>query len=155
MNNKGVDNKDALLVMALQDGIPITSRPYKNIAERLGISEDEVTFRLRKLKKIGLIKRVDLRVNLKKIGLASTLVACKINRKKILKAKDIIANCKNATHNYLRKHNLNMWFTLSAESPDALSKLLAKLRQELNTDKLLNFQTKKIFKLEFRLNIWP
>lgn len=148
-----MDNKDKLLVMALQDGLPITARPFKNVAEKLCMREDEAILRLKRLKKTGLVKRVDFRVNFKKIGLVSTLVACRVPRKKIPEAKEIISDCKNVTHNYLRKDNLNMWFTLSAESPEALRILLFKLKQRLKADKLLTLQTKKIFKLDFRLNI--
>lgn len=153
MRKKRIDDKDRKLIMMLQANIPITTRPYKGIADRLGISENEVILRLKKLKKTGLLKRIDFSFNLKEIGLVSTLVACRIPKRKVSKAKDIILTCKNVTHNYLRKHELNMWFTLTARSYSGLCGLLTGLKEKLKVDKLLSFPTKKIFKLGLRLDV--
>lgn len=152
MNKKYIDNKDKKLIMMLQKGIPITIKPYKDISDTLGIGEDELILRLKKLKNIGLVKRIDFRVNLKKIGFVGTLVACRIPHTEIPRAKDIILNCKNVTHNYLRKHKLNMWFTLTAPSSAALSELLTKLKEKLKINKILSLKTKKIFKVGLCLN---
>lgn len=151
--SKHIDDKDRKLVIMLQEGIPITTRPYKDMADTVGISEDELILRLKRLKETGLIKRIDFRVDLKRMGFVSTLVACRIPEREIPRAKDIILNCENVSHNYLRKHELNMWFTLSAPSFDVLDNLLARLKEKLNVDKILSFQTTKMFKLGFRLNV--
>lgn len=148
-----MDSKDRKLILALQEGIPIASKPYRVIGVRLGASEEEVISRVKKLKDTGLIKRIDLRVDLKRVGFVTTLVACKIPDKEIRKAKDVILNYRNVTHNYLRKHELNMWFTLNAASLDKLRDLLADLKKVLKVERMLSFQTKNKFKLRFHLAV--
>ncbi|MEE8360158.1 MAG: AsnC family transcriptional regulator [Candidatus Omnitrophota bacterium] len=148
-----MDKTDGKLIIALQEGMPIISRPYKEMADRLGISEDEAITRVKKLKEAGLIKRIDFRLDLKRMGLATTLVACKIPEREIQRAKEIILNCGNVTHNYLRDHDLNMWFTLSAASTDRLRDLLVGLKERLKADRMLSLQTKNVFKLGFRLKV--
>ncbi len=49
---------DRDLVIATQEGLPIVERPYQVIADQLGISEDEVMFRLEKMKDCGVIRRI-------------------------------------------------------------------------------------------------
>lgn len=49
---------DRDLVIATQEGLPIVERPYQVIADQLGISEDEVMFRLEKMKECGVIRRI-------------------------------------------------------------------------------------------------
>jgi DNA-binding Lrp family transcriptional regulator len=153
MNNKTIDNTDRELIIALQKGLPITSRPYKEVANRFKLSEDDVIARVSKLKSMELIKRIDFRLDLKKAGVATTLIACKIPEDKIQDAKNIILNCKNVSHNYLRKHDFNMWFTLSADSAEKLDELLTDLKNKLDAEGFLSFPTKNVFKLGFRLNV--
>ncbi len=153
MNIRPMDDKDRELVVMLQEGMPITPRPYSDMARKIGISEDELFSRAKKLKDAGIVKRRDLRLDLKKIGLVTTLVACKIPGTEIQRAREVILNCQNVTHNYLRKHDLNMWFTLYAASEDELQSLLAGLKNELKADRMLSLETKEVFKLKFRLNM--
>ena len=148
-----VDDKDRQLLKRLQEGIPVATRPYKEMADILGIAEDELILRLKRLKERGLIKRIDFRLNLQGLGFSSTLVAWRVPKKDIPKAKEIISSCKNVTHNYLRQHELNMWFTLSAASRDKLQELLASLKERVKPEQMLSFQTEKTVKLGFCLNV--
>ncbi len=148
-----MDNIDKRIIIALQKGLPLTPRPYSEMAHKIGVSEDEIILRVKRLNQAGLIKRIDLRLDLKKMGFVTTLVACKVPGEEIRRAKDIILNCGNVTHNYLRNHEFNMWFTLCANSIEMLQSLLVELKKRLKVQQLLSFQTKNVFKLEFNLNV--
>lgn len=148
-----MNNTDRKILTLLQEGIPITKRPYKDIAYMLGIPEDEIISRAKRLRYTGLIKRVGFSINLKKMGFVSTLVGCKIPIREIPRAKDIIMDYNNITHNYLRKHELNMWFTINAPSSATLGRMLTKLKKKLNANKVLSLKTLRIFKRDFRLNV--
>lgn len=50
-------NDDLRLVAAIQDGLPLTARPYAAVGERLGMSEGEVIERIRRLRDSGVFKR--------------------------------------------------------------------------------------------------
>jgi len=59
---------DLQLITAVQEGLPITSRPYAHIAKQLGLEETEIIARLSKLKQDGLIKRLGVIVKHRRLG---------------------------------------------------------------------------------------
>jgi len=147
------DIKDKRVLMALQGSIPISDRPFKEMADSVGLDEDDLIERVNRLKDTGLLKRIDFRLNFDKLGIASTLVGCRIPEDELDRAKETISACRNITHNYLRKHRLNMWFTLSAVSEEALNSLLAKLRNDLGVDEMISFPTRNRLKMGFSLDV--
>ena len=148
-----IDAKDRQVLTALQAGIPISDRPFKDMAAGVGIDEDDLINRIAGFKETGILKRIDFRLNFDKLGIASTLVGCRISADKLARAKETIAACRNVTHNYLRKHRLNMWFTLSAISEEKLTSLLAKLRNDLGADEMISFPTRNRLKSGFGLDV--
>jgi DNA-binding Lrp family transcriptional regulator len=52
-----LDNLNQQLLAQLANGLPICSRPYLEVGERLGMSEIEVIERLKQLQSGGIIKR--------------------------------------------------------------------------------------------------
>ena len=147
------DAKDRRVLTALQDGIPISNRPFKDMADSVGLDEDDLIKRVNRLKDTGLLKRIDFRLNFDELGIASTLVGCRMPENRLDRAKETISACRNITHNYLRKHRLNMWFTLSATSTEALNSLLTKLRADLGADEMISFPTRNRLKLGFNLDV--
>ncbi|MBF0494521.1 MAG: Lrp/AsnC family transcriptional regulator [Candidatus Omnitrophica bacterium] len=143
------------ILLRVQEGIPINTRPYKALAVKMGLTEKEVIDRLKRLKKNGLLKKIDMSFDTRKLGLSSTLVGCEIPKKSIAKAAKIIFRNDKISHNYLRDHELNMWFTLTCGSPGELKKELAKLKKELGVGRMVSLPTEKMYKLKMRLNAIP
>ena len=52
-----MDETDVELLKLVQDGIPLTHSPFRRLAAELGISEQEVVDRLKRLQKAGKIRR--------------------------------------------------------------------------------------------------
>lgn len=63
-----IESIDRQLIEALEAGLPLISRPYALIGQRLEMSEAEVISRLTQLKQQGLIKRLGVIVNHRRIG---------------------------------------------------------------------------------------
>jgi DNA-binding Lrp family transcriptional regulator len=66
-----VTETDRLILAALEGGLPLTSHPYREIAERLGLSEEELIGRLRALVEDGVVKRLGLIVRHHELGYAA------------------------------------------------------------------------------------
>ena len=49
---------DRKLIVATQEGLPLTPRPYLEIAEQLGVTEDEVITRMQRMQDMGVIRRI-------------------------------------------------------------------------------------------------
>ena len=64
----GIDVIDRALLLALQDGLPLTPRPYQVIGGRVGLTEDETLQRLSRLLVQGVIKRLGVIVRHRELG---------------------------------------------------------------------------------------
>jgi DNA-binding Lrp family transcriptional regulator len=97
-----MDNTDKKLLDIIQDEFPLTSEPYREIASLLGVSEEEVILRLRKLKDKGIIRRIGAIFDSKKLGYCSTLCAMKVPAQRVDEVAQIVNEYPGVTHNYLR-----------------------------------------------------
>ncbi len=118
---------DIQLCNILQQGLPISWRPFQHIADRLNITEQEVIRRTQQLKEAGIIRRIGAVINYRSLGRVSTLVTAHVPQKKI----NMVASAVNAltcvSHNYLRENNYNMWFTMQGSSADEIQAILKNL----------------------------
>lgn len=67
MNNSGSD-PDFGIVRATQAGLPLVSEPYAEIAARVGVSEEEVISRLKRMLQDGRIRRIGAVPNHYRLG---------------------------------------------------------------------------------------
>ena len=63
-----IEHQDALLLAQLAEGLPICSRPYAVMGERIGLSELDVIERIAYLQKTGMIKRLGIIVRHATLG---------------------------------------------------------------------------------------
>lgn len=152
-NNHFDDDLDRLLINRLQTDFPVSARPYRDIGEEMGLSEDEVIERLARLKKSGVIRRIGANMAPKKIGYTSTLCAAKVDPDQIDRFAEIVNRNPGVTHNYIRKHDYNVWFTVIAPSMDDIERFLEDVKQETGVADIINMPATKVFKLraEFTL----
>jgi len=124
-----MDEIDKRLLNDFQRDFPLCSRPYRELANRLGIAEEDVLARLDRLKVSGHVSRIGGIVKPGAIG-ASTLAALKVPEKDIEHVAGYINQREDVNHNYLREHDYNMWFVLNTSSKAALDKAVAEIEQE-------------------------
>lgn len=63
-----LDSIDQELIACIQNGLPITVRPYAEISQRTGMSEEDIIDRIAQLKEKGLIKRFGVVVRHHELG---------------------------------------------------------------------------------------
>ncbi|MCX7927048.1 MAG: Lrp/AsnC family transcriptional regulator [Candidatus Omnitrophica bacterium] len=144
---------DKLILKKLQDNFPLVSRPYQEVAACFGLSEDELIWRLRRLKKKGIIRYVGAVFDTRRLGLSSALVAVKIEGKKLKKAVRLINSFEEVTHNYLRQGPYNVWFTLTATSKKRLNAIVNQIKQKLSIKEILVLYSLKVYKIDARFEI--
>lgn len=142
------------LCQILQDGIPICDRPFEQIATKLGTTEQKVIELIKDLKASGLIRRLGPILNPRAIGRFSTLVMAHVPEPMLPRTINTINLLPNVSHNYLRDHHFNIWFTLQADTPRQAADLLVQLGRRLEID-LYNLPTIKVFKLKVYFSIDP
>jgi DNA-binding Lrp family transcriptional regulator len=106
------------LLTIIQDAFPLEERPYKALAEQLGSDEQSVFEAVENLRQSGIIRRIGGIYDSHRLGFISRLCAGKVNDlEKFAVAADKIPSI---THNYVRSHEYNVWFTAIAESEEEI-----------------------------------
>ncbi len=101
------------LLEELQNDFPLTPHPFEEIGRRCGFSEAETIQVIRRMRSEGLIREISALLDGRKIGFQSTLVALHVLKQQIDGLAERINRHPGVSHNYLRDHHYNIWFTLS------------------------------------------
>jgi len=139
------------LCTVLQDGLPICQRPFDDIAKFMGITEQTVLQQTAALKAAGVIRRFAALINYQTIGLSSTLVAAHIPEESLPEVTAAVNALENVSHNYLRTHYYNLWFTLQAASLEDVNITLANLSARFGFD-FHSLPVEQVFKLDVRFD---
>jgi DNA-binding Lrp family transcriptional regulator len=148
-----MDDIDKKILDVIQSGFPIDPRPYAAVGEQLGVAEDEVLDRVRNLRKTGVIRRIGANFQSKKLGWVSTLCAAKVPEDGLDEFVETVNAYPGVTHNYLRAHEFNVWFTFIAPGMDYVEQCLAEITAKTGI-KVLNLPASKMFKIkvDFKMN---
>lgn len=147
-----LDEIDKKILNSIQLDFPLVHRPFEELGKRLGLEEEEIIMRIKRLHKDGAIRRIGPIISTKKTGGVSTLVAMKVPLEKIDEVAGLINKYDEVSHNYLRPSNFNIWFTLSVESEERLDEILRELKEKTGCE-LRNLPTKRLFKIGVKFNI--
>ncbi|MCL2123580.1 MAG: siroheme decarboxylase subunit alpha [Desulfovibrionaceae bacterium] len=141
-----MDSTDRRLLDIIQTDFPLAPRPYAVLGERIGISEREAFDRVRDLKKRNIIRRLGANFQSAKLGFRSTLCAAKVPPEKMDAFTAEVNAQPGVTHNYLRKHEYNIWFTCIGPSWDAVCDTLDGITQRTGIS-ILNLPAAKLYKI--------
>ncbi len=148
-----VDERDRALLQWLQDEFPVTERPWREGGTRLGMSEEEVVYRVRRLSTGGVIRSVHTILDKRKTGSgSSTLIAMRVPEGKIGDTASVINEYPGVTHNYQREHEYNLWFTVNAGNKQELTGIIDEIKQRtgIRGPDLLDLRTVRVFKTDVR-----
>jgi DNA-binding Lrp family transcriptional regulator len=149
------DSAQAALLGAIQESIPFSRRPFADLGERCGLTERDVIEQLRTLKEARVIRQISAIFDTRSLGYASSLVAARIAPEKLDAAVEIINSHPGVSHNYLRNHGFNLWYTIAVPPTSALGlegtvNLLHRL-SGAETTRLL--PTLRLFKIGVRFDV--
>jgi DNA-binding Lrp family transcriptional regulator len=143
-----MNETDKRILNEIQTDFPITKRPFHELGKRLGLSESEVIERVKKLKDKGVIRRIGGNFHSNKLNFASTLCAAKVPEEKIEHFVQVVNLYPGVTHNYLRNHDYNVWFTFIAEDMDTICNALERISRETGVAQIRSLPATKTFKIK-------
>ena len=150
-----LDELDKRLLNLLQGSFPLSRRPYADLGERMGIDEDEVMRRTQRLMDDRIIRQVTPIFDTRVLGYKSMLVAAKVDPDQPHRAARIINSHPGVSHNYLRDHDFNLWFTIAVE-PDSrlgLEGTLEVLQRLTGAESMRQLPTLRLFKINMDLEM--
>jgi DNA-binding Lrp family transcriptional regulator len=125
-----VAGEHAQLIRTIQAGVPFTPRPFEQIGAELGMDESEVLAGLRALSEQKVLREISAVLEGAALGYDSALVAGIVPPDEIERVAEIVSAHPTVTHNYLRNHAYNLWFTLATPREMSLEKTLDILARE-------------------------
>jgi DNA-binding Lrp family transcriptional regulator len=150
-----LDDVDRRLLNLMQGSFPIAPRPYAHVAELGGIAEEEAMARVQHLLDKRIVRQVTPIFDTRALGYSSMLVAAKVDPEHPHRAAQIINAHPGVSHNYLRNHEFNLWFTIATE-PDSklgLEGTLQALAREAGAESVRQLPTLKLFKIRMDLEM--
>lgn len=143
-----MDDTDKAILRAIQSHLPIAERPFLELGQQLGLSEDEVISRIARLKQKGIIRRIGGNFNSTSLGFASTLCAARVPEDKLKAFIAAVNAYPGVTHNYRRAHDYNVWFTFIAETMEEIEAHLADLAQQTGVADICSLPNLRMFKIK-------
>lgn len=148
-----MDQLDRALLNRLQSRFPLTPRPFAAIAGELEMTEAEVLERIARLKDADIIRRIGGNFVPGKVGFVSTLCAAQVPEEKVERFARTVNTYPGVTHNYLRDHTFNVWFTFIAPSMAVIRENLARIAAETGVRRILNLPATHVFKIRAKFDL--
>lgn len=145
-----LSRKDKKVLNLIQEEIPLCSTPFKRMAKKIGIEEEELIQKIKEFKKNGILRGYFAGLNHRKLGFKSTLLALKVPESKLFSLVNYLKKHSEVTHCYLRKGEHNLWVVVIYRN-QKLKKILNRLEKELGKENVVSLDTIKQFKLRTKL----
>jgi DNA-binding Lrp family transcriptional regulator len=105
-----VDGIDWAVMMRVQDGIPLVDHPFAGPAQEIGIPEEDLIARIRRLIDDGIIRRFGARINNRRCGfIQNAMIAWNVPDKRVDEVGRIFAADPAVTHCYERRIIPGRW----------------------------------------------
>jgi siroheme decarboxylase len=150
-----LDEADKRLLNLLQGSFPLAERPYAHIAGLAELPEDEVLSRTKRLVDERIIREITPIFDTRVLGYSSMLVAARVDSEHPWRAAKIINSHPGVSHNYLRDHDFNIWFTIATEPDSALGLdgTLDVLQRLTGAESVRQLPTLRLFKIRMDLEM--
>jgi DNA-binding Lrp family transcriptional regulator len=145
-----LDATDRAILNALQEGFPLSHRPFEEAGRALGIGEDDLIARIRNLREEGAITRFGPFFDVEAMGGAFCLCAMAVPEARFDAVVTLVNAHPEVAHNYERAHRLNMWFVLATDRPEAIERIARAIEAETGL-KVLRFPKLREFFIGFRV----
>jgi DNA-binding Lrp family transcriptional regulator len=150
-----LDEMDRRLMNLLQSSFSLDPEPYALIATEAGLAPDEVKARTQRLLDERIIREITPIFDTRALGYSSMLVAAKVDSEHPHRAAQIVNSHPGVSHNYLRTHEFNLWFTI-ATPPDSklgLEGTLELLQRLTGAESIRQLPTLTLFKINMNLEM--
>jgi len=150
-----LDELDKKLLNLLQGSFPLAERPFAEVGELAEASEQEVLRRTDRLVRGRIIRQVTPIFDTRVLGYESMLVAAKVDAKHPWRAAKVINSHPGVSHNYLRNHDFNVWFTIAIEPGSRLGMqgTLDVLQELTGAESVRQLPTLRLFKIRMDLEM--
>jgi DNA-binding Lrp family transcriptional regulator len=150
-----LDDADKRLMNLLQSRFPLDPEPFAQIAAEAELDLEDVLARTQRLLDERIIREITPIFDTRTLGYESMLVAAKVDSEHPHRPAAIVSAHPGVSHNYLRTHEFNLWFTI-AVPPDSelgLDGTVEALIRETGAESMRQLPTLTLFKINMNLEM--
>jgi siroheme decarboxylase len=150
-----LDETDKRLMNLLQSSFPLDPEPFALVASEAELELDDVLTRTQRLLDGRIIREITPIFDTRALGYESMLVAAKVDAENPQRAAAVVNAHPGVSHNYLRTHEFNLWFTI-ATPPDSdlgLHGTIEALMAESGATSMRELPTLTLFKINMNLEM--
>ena len=150
-----LDETDKRVMNLLQSNFPLDAEPFAPVAAEAGIELDDLIGRTQRLLDNRIIREITPIFDTRALGYESMLVAAKVDSENPQRAAKLVNAHPGVSHNYLRTHDFNLWFTI-ATPPDSklgLKGQIDALMEETGAISMRELPTLVLFKINMNLEM--
>ena len=130
MTTSAIETIDREICNVVQSDFPLADRPFLKIAERLGVTEDDVIRRLKELKRKNVVRQIGAIFDTRRLGYKTTLVAMRVPADTLDAAAQVMNRHPGVSHNYARDGYFNLWFTPAVPPFEDMEHTLDRMEKE-------------------------
>ncbi|OPX86820.1 MAG: hypothetical protein A4E53_02852 [Pelotomaculum sp. PtaB.Bin104] len=151
-----LSDQDKQIVRAVQQGLPLTSRPFQAMAEQLGLSEEELLDRILAMYKDGRIRRFGAVVRHRELGfVANAMVVWDVPAEQVMTKGKIMASFPEVSHCYQRPRqpgwSYNLFTMIHGQSREYCAEVADRIARATGlTEYRLLFSTAELKKSSMR-----
>lgn len=139
---------DRRLLDRAQKDFPLSLHPFQELGEAVDLGEAECLERVRQLQTEGLIRHINALFEGRALGYRNALVALQVPASGVEAAAEVINAHPGVSHNYLREHRYNMWFTIALPAADDMEAAVTEMGRRAGAQSVLFLPTLRMFKLQ-------
>lgn len=122
-----LDELDRRIINALQGGFPLSDEPYREAAVTLGLSEEKLLARLKRMLDERVLTRFGPMFQIERMGGRFVLAAMQVPEADFDRIAETVNAFPEVAHNYRREHAFNMWFVLATEKPEGIAEVIGRI----------------------------
>ena len=145
-----LEPEDKRVLELIQSDFPLVRRPFRQLGEACGLTEAACLDRIRDLLERNIIREISAIYNAERLGYRSTLVAVSLPANRADEAAEIINRHPGVSHNYLRNHHYNIWFTLTIPEEKDFAGEIRRIDRDGLFDSFLLLPAIRTFKINVR-----
>ena len=143
---------DHEILRVIQDGVPVTREPFKEAADKLGMTQEELVERIKAMNENGLIRRFSANINQRKLGItANAVVVWNIPEEKMEAAVPVFLERGEISHIYERRvypgrWEYNLYTVVHDYDMESVERFAKKIADEIGVDDYQVLFSKRRFK---------
>lgn len=140
------------LLRAVQAEVPFVESPFARLGGSLGVPERAVIEECRRLSEEGILREISAVLEGSALGYESALVAGAVDPTDVERVAAVVSAHPTVTHNYLREHRYNLWFTIAAPASIGVEAMLRALERATGVARFHALRRTATFKIGVRFD---